>query len=70
MTAPDERPRPTVGPSGDPDRPIRITASGRAPLDVTRAELAALIADGRAYMVRTHCLHFSSLPLVLTDERP
>ncbi|GCE01081.1 hypothetical protein EHYA_08820 [Embleya hyalina] len=43
----------SVSPSGDEVRPIRITAPGRNPLDVTRAELTALVHESRMYLMRT-----------------
>ncbi|WP_406299177.1 hypothetical protein OG948_28430 [Embleya sp. NBC_00888] len=42
-----------VQPSGDPDRPIRIIAPDRDPLDVTRAELTALVHESRMHLMRT-----------------
>lgn len=42
-----------VGPSGNEHRPIRIEVPGRAPLDVTRAELTALVHESRMYLMRT-----------------
>ncbi|MGC0421552.1 hypothetical protein [Embleya sp. AB8] len=43
----------SVAPSGDEDRPIRISAPGRDPLDVTRAELTALVHESRVHLMRT-----------------
>ncbi|MYS78831.1 hypothetical protein [Embleya scabrispora] len=55
-----ETPKITVHSSGDPDHPIRITAPGRDPLDVTRAELMTLVHEGRMRLMRT----FPTPPIV------
>ncbi|MFE5331199.1 hypothetical protein ACFRCG_32900 [Embleya sp. NPDC056575] len=43
----------SVSPSGDEVRPIRISVPDGAVLDVTRAELTALVHEARVYLMRT-----------------
>ncbi|WP_439677272.1 hypothetical protein [Embleya sp. MST-111070] len=43
----------SVSSSGDEVRPIRIAMPGGPVLDVTRAELTALVHESRVYLMRT-----------------
>jgi len=53
MTMQPAEDRVRVGPSGEKQRPIRIEAPGREPLDLTRAELLIVQRATRDYLLRT-----------------